>query len=83
MPAPKTSLPDQLRLAIGESGLSCSALGRLAGVDHGQVLRFLQGTDIRLETAGRICAALGLSLAAPARPRGRPRAVARAPSEQD
>ena len=68
------SLPDQLRQAIEDSGLSSSEIARQAEISHAQVLRFLSGErDLRLETAGLICQALGLALAEASRGRGRPK----------
>lgn len=66
-------LADQLRNAIALSGLSVSELARQAEIDRAQVLRFLsRERDIRLETAGLLCDALGLQLTETGRRRGRP-----------
>jgi transcriptional regulator with XRE-family HTH domain len=83
-PGREIDLADQLRDAIGLSGRSASEVARLAEVDPAQVLRFLSGErDVRLETAGRICRALGWHLAEVARGRGRPStAPARSKSER-
>lgn len=76
------SLADQLRGAMTSSGLSPAALARAAGVDPAQVLRFLSGErDVRLETAGRLCDALGLHLQAAARAKGRPKSTPRGPTD--
>lgn len=76
-------LPDQLRRSIVASGLSSAELARRSGVDLAQVLRFVSGErDIRLETAGRICEALGLNLATAARARGRPSKPTRRPTKE-
>lgn len=68
-------LGDQLRAVIESRGLTAYAAGRAAGVDPGVVQRFLTGErDIRLETADRLAAALGLRLVEVGRAtRGRPR----------
>ena len=89
-------LADQLREIIASRGLTAYGLGRDAGVDAGVIHRFLAGErDIRLETAGRIAAALGLRLVevagrrgkAPARPRARsadtPAVAERPPADID
>lgn len=54
------SLPDQLRAAIVATGLTNYAIAEASGVDEAQLSRFRRGSDIRLETAGRICAAIGV-----------------------
>lgn len=57
------TLSYQLREIIDARGLTAYAAGQLAGVDPGVVSRFLRGQrDIRLETADRLAAALGLRL---------------------
>jgi hypothetical protein len=68
------TLSDQLRGIIEGRGLTAYAVGRLADVDPGVVSRFLSGArDIRMGTADRIAAALGLRLVELGRPaRGRP-----------
>ena len=54
--------------AMGIYGLTAYAVGRMAGVDPGVVKRFLTGErDIRMETADRLAAALGLRLVEVAR----------------
>jgi transcriptional regulator with XRE-family HTH domain len=53
----------QLRDIIASRDLTAYAVGKRAGVDPGVVQRFLTNErDIRLETADRIAAALGLRL---------------------
>lgn len=62
---PPEMLADQLRRVIRESGRTAYRLAGDAGVDEAQVKRFLNGErDLRLETAGKLCAALGLELTA-------------------
>jgi transcriptional regulator with XRE-family HTH domain len=64
----------QLREIIASRGLTAYAVAKLAGIDPGVVSRFLSGErDIRLETADRIAAALGLRLVEVARAKGRAR----------
>ena len=67
----KHTISYQLRELAEARGLAPYALAKLAGVDRSVVARFLAGErDIRLETADRIAAALGLRLVEVAR-RGR------------
>jgi transcriptional regulator with XRE-family HTH domain len=52
-----------LKAAITKSGLTHYALASLAGVTPSQIDRFMSGErDLRLESAGKIAAALGLEL---------------------
>lgn len=52
-----------MREIIEARGLTAYAAARLAGVDPGVVSRFMTGQrDIRMETADRLAAALGLRL---------------------
>ena len=78
-PAPKPStpsareLPDQLRDAIAQRGVSCYQLGKAAQVDPSQIARFLSGErDITITTAGRLCTALQLRLGEKVGKVGRP-----------
>lgn len=58
-----SSLSGQLRRVIKDRGLTAYEVGRISGVDPGMITRFLSGErDIRLSTADRIAAALGLGL---------------------
>ncbi len=62
-PRPVHDLAYQIRQVIEARGLSSAEVGRLGGVDRGQVARFVAGSrDLTLGTAGRICAGLGLRL---------------------
>ncbi len=62
-PPGKHGLRYQLREIVEARGLTAYALGKRAGVDPGVVSRFLTGErDIRLETADRLAAVLGLRL---------------------
>lgn len=68
------SIADQLREIINNRGLTAYALGKAAGVDAGVIQRFLgHERDIRLETAGRLAAVLGVRLAEVSTRRARPR----------
>jgi plasmid maintenance system antidote protein VapI len=61
----RQTMTDALRAAINGSELSISALAKAAGVDHGQVFRFLHGQrDLTLSTADKLAAVLNLSLQA-------------------
>ena len=61
-------LADQLRQAIADSGLTHYSIGRDAGISPSVVDRFMLAAsdprrrDLRLVTAGKIAAVLGLSL---------------------
>jgi plasmid maintenance system antidote protein VapI len=60
----KNTLADQLREAIRRSGKTAYAIAKLADTTPPVVSRFMEGErDLRLETAGRIAAALGFKLA--------------------
>jgi len=56
------SMADKLRKAIRASGLSCNKLGRLTGVPHTTISRFLNGKDMGIQRASKIAAYLGLEL---------------------
>lgn len=58
----KAKLDDALRKAIQNSGLSANELARRTGVPQPTITRFLAGADMRLSTAAKIAAYLGLSL---------------------
>jgi transcriptional regulator with XRE-family HTH domain len=70
----KHTLSYQLREIIEARGLTAYAAARMAEVDPGVVSRFMTGErDIRMGTADRLAAALGLRLVELARKgRGRP-----------
>lgn len=54
---------DQLRKAIEKSGLTYYKLAQESGVDQVVISRFVnRERDLRLETAARLAAALGLTL---------------------
>lgn len=81
-PAPP-DLADQLRELIQRSQLSNYALGRRAGVAEEVIRRFVRGErDLRLETAGRIAAALGVAPLTAARRRA-PAIIRTRPSVED
>ena len=57
------TLEEQLKAEIEASGLSNYRIGIMANVSTGVLDRFVSGErTLRLPTAGRICAALGLEL---------------------
>ncbi len=65
MPAKKSpsSIMDQLRQAIADSGQSEYAIAKGAGVSQSVVNRFVHGErGISLDTAARLCAYLQLDL---------------------
>ena len=62
----RTTLPDGLRQALRNSGKTSYQLNEETGVNHGVILRFLKGErDIRLETAEKLAAAVGLTVKVP------------------
>jgi transcriptional regulator with XRE-family HTH domain len=70
----KHALSRQLREIIDSRGLTAYALGQESGVDPTVIGRFLADErDIRLGTADKIAAALGLRLVEVAKPKGRGR----------
>jgi transcriptional regulator with XRE-family HTH domain len=59
----RVPLADAIRRAIHESGKSFNELGRLAGIDPGQLSRFASGNrDLTVAVASRVCLALGFEL---------------------
>jgi transcriptional regulator with XRE-family HTH domain len=59
----RETLPERLRAAIRKSGKTVYRVGVESGVSHPVILRFLSGErDIRLETAEKLAASLGLAL---------------------
>jgi transcriptional regulator with XRE-family HTH domain len=70
----KHTLSKQLREIIDSRGLTAYAVGQESGVDPTVIGRFLADErDIRLGTADKIAAALGLRLVEVAKPKGRGR----------
>ena len=62
----RTTLPDGLRQALTNSGKTSYQLMTETGVNHGVILRFMKGErDIRLETAEKLAAAVGLTVNVP------------------
>jgi transcriptional regulator with XRE-family HTH domain len=62
----RTTLPDGLRQALTNSGKTSYQLKAETGVNHGVILRFMKGErDIRLETAEKLAAAVGLTVNVP------------------
>lgn len=59
----RESLPNKLRAGIKQSGKTIYRIAQESGVAHPIILRFLSGErDIRLETAEKLAATLGLHL---------------------
>src|SRR3954470_21117588 len=72
--AAQGSLSNRLREVIKNRGMTAYGLAKDADLDPGIVQRFLTGRrDIRLETADRLVAALGLKLVESAKGRGKSR----------
>ncbi len=70
----RTTLPDGLRQALTNSGKTSYQLMAETGVNHGVILRFMKGErDIRLETAEKLAAAVGLTINVP--PAAEPKAT--------
>ena len=62
----RTTLPEGLRQALTNSGKSSYQLMIETGVNHGVILRFMKGErDIRLETAEKLAAVVGLTVNVP------------------
>jgi len=57
-----TTIIEQLRRAIRDSGKTDYRIAKDAGIGPEQVGRFLAGSDIRISTAAKICATLDLEL---------------------
>lgn len=69
MPTKPKPIDDALKAAIKKSGISVYALSKESGVDQSVISRFMadpgeaqRGGDLRLSTAARLAAALGLEL---------------------
>ena len=58
----RMNLAKLLRAAIDRSGKSRYALAKETGVDESVINKFMGGTDIRLETAGKLMEAVGLKV---------------------
>lgn len=56
------SLDEQLRIATRKSGRTPYSIAKEAGTTPEVVSRFLKGADIRISTASKIAAVLGLKL---------------------
>jgi transcriptional regulator with XRE-family HTH domain len=59
---PRIPLAERLGMAVRFSGLSLSELSRRSRVAKSQLSQFLNGGDMRLKTADKLCAVLGLEL---------------------
>lgn len=64
-------LADILRRAIRSSGMTALDLAEATGVPQPTITRFLQGRDMRLATAQKLCDYFGLELKPKARKRRR------------
>ena len=72
--AARHTLSSQIRDVIESRNLSLAELGKLADVDPAIIGRFLSGQrDLRLATADKIAAALGLRLVEVAIPKASPK----------
>lgn len=59
----ETTLAEQLRQMISNSGLTAYQLRATTGIEASVISRFINGErDIRLETAGKLATALGAEL---------------------
>jgi transcriptional regulator with XRE-family HTH domain len=58
----KPTLTEVVRQAVKNSGQSQYAIGKRCGFSHRIVGHFLSGRNIRLDTAGAILEALGISV---------------------
>jgi transcriptional regulator with XRE-family HTH domain len=59
----KTRIATSLRMAIRKSRKSVNQLAKESGVSHPVILRFVSGErDIRLATADKLAAALGVQV---------------------
>lgn len=56
----RRKLSEVLRAEIEGSGYSARKLGELSGVPQQRISAFLLGNDIRLQTADKLAAALGI-----------------------
>jgi plasmid maintenance system antidote protein VapI len=65
---PQMTISDDLRDAIRDSGKSVTALAKECGVPQPMLTRFVNGKDVRLETANKLAAYFGLTL----QPEGKP-----------
>lgn len=59
---PAAGIDGQLRAAIDASGLTRYAIAKQCGIRESVLAKFMAGTDIRLATAAKVAAALGLEL---------------------
>ena len=65
---PPQTISDALRTAIETSGKTVNQIGIESGVSHSVILRFVAADrDLRLETADKIAAVVGLTVTPPAR----------------
>lgn len=55
-------LADVLRTAIERNGVSAYAIAQATGVPQPTIARFINGADMKLSTASKLAAYLGLEL---------------------
>ena len=58
----KQDISNVVRRAVRDSGLSQYEIGKRCGFSHRIVGHFLSGKNTRLDTAGRILEAIGISI---------------------
>ena len=56
------AISDELRNAIRKSGKSLTMLAKESGVPQPMLTRFMNGQDLRLATADKLCSYFGLEL---------------------
>ena len=62
----RTSISEQLRRAITESGMSRYRVAQLSGIDHAAMSRFMAGTTgLTTNSVDKLCEALSLELVGP------------------
>ena len=72
----KHLLSVRLKAAVEDSGLSLFAISKRAGLNHSILERFVKGQrDLKLASADKLAAALGLRLVEPVRQARRPRSA--------
>jgi phenylalanyl-tRNA synthetase beta subunit len=61
-PCPPETISEQLLDAMNYSGRTIYELSKAIKIEPDSLYRFVQGSDIRLETAAKLCLELGLEL---------------------
>ena len=62
LPRTEFEMAEKLREAIRESGISILALSKLCGVAQPSLFHFMNGKDLRLESAQKLCDHYGFVL---------------------